>query len=194
MNTKRFLIIRHAKTKSSAERRYAGDPAEALCDIGAYEAISLRESGALPHVSSVLCGPAERCRQTAGILFPDIQYDVCNLTETDFGIFKGKNADELKGDMDYEKWLETDCMGDIPGGDSVEDFKRRCRETFLDIAASSGDGVTALIIHGGNIMSILEGLAEPKRDFYSYYIKNCGFYLCRFENNALIIEREGGPL
>jgi alpha-ribazole phosphatase len=133
----------------------------------------------------LLCGPALRCRQTAEILFPGVPYEICQLTEIDFGIFKGKNAEELLGDGDYERWLETDCMGDIPGGDSVSGYKKYCCDTFKSIAESLGDGTTALVIHGGNIMSIMEGLALPKKDFYAYHIPNCGYVCCRYEDGAL---------
>jgi alpha-ribazole phosphatase len=52
--------------------------------------------------------------------------------------------------------------------------------------------VSALVIHGGNIMAILEKYALPQRDFYAYHIPNGGFILCRYENGALYIERKGG--
>lgn len=110
------------------------------------------------------------------------------MREIDFGIFKGKNSDELIGDKEYGIWLETGCMGDIPGGDSVLGFKDGCCEIFQNIAEKSQAGITALIIHGGNIMAILERFALPKKDFYSYHIPNCGYFLCRWENGGLIIE------
>jgi len=68
---------------------------------------------------------------------------ICPMGEIDFGLFKGKNADDLLGDEDYEAWLETGCMGDIPGGDSVSLFKERCFDAFGHIADKSGSGAMA---------------------------------------------------
>ena len=181
-------FIRHGKTLSNAERRYIDDPEEPLSDEGRQAARALRESGALPPADALMSGPALRCCQTAELLFPGKPYAICPLGEIDFGIFKGKNADELLGDKDYEAWLETGCMGDIPGGDSVTAFKERTCATFLRIAELNDTRTIAFVIHGGNIMAILERFALPKRDFYDYHVPNCGFILCRWDNGALTVE------
>ncbi len=190
MAVKKFLFIRHGRTRSNAERRYIGDPGEPLCPEGIRAAEALAASGKLPPVDALLCGPALRCRQTAELLFPQKPYAVCPLREIDFGVFKGKNADDLFGDQDYGRWLATGCMGDIPGGDSVAAYIASCRDAFLRIAGESGAETTALVIHGGNIMAILSELAEPKRDFFDSHIANCGWILCGYENGALTVECE----
>ncbi|MDR1688971.1 MAG: histidine phosphatase family protein [Clostridiales bacterium] len=187
MAVKHFLFIRHGKTRGNIQRRYIGNIEEPLCGEGIQELKLLASKNILPPVSTLFCGPALRCRQTAEILFPNTNYTLCPLKEIDFGIFKNKNAQELTGCEAYEKWLETNCMGDIPGGESVSDFKRHCCETFAIIASSGGDGTTALVIHGGNIMAILEKYCVPKQDFYAYHIPDGGFLLCRYENGSLQI-------
>jgi alpha-ribazole phosphatase len=186
---KNFLLIRHGKTQSNLERRYIGDPEEPLCEEGRREAEALAGSGVLPKITRLISGPALRCRQTAEIIFPGVPYSLCPMSEIDFGVFKNKNADDLLGDATYEAWLETNCMGDIPGGDSVNEFKERCCAEFLHIANNASlDSMTALIIHGGNIMAIMERFASPKKDFYEYHIANCGLILCRFKNGTLRVE------
>ena len=185
----RFLLIRHGKTQGNLERRYIGNPEEPLCYEGLLGVETLARSGVLPPVDTLMSGAARRCRQTAELLFPGVPYALCSMGEIDFGDFKGKNADDLLGDKDYEAWLETNCMGDIPGGDGVAAFKGRCCDAFLRIAEESKAGTTALVIHGGNIMAILERFAVPKRDFYDYHVPNCGFFLCRWKNGALAVER-----
>ena len=183
-----FLLIRHGKTAGNAERRYIGDPEEPLCGEGLRSVQALAQSGVLPPVEAVFSGTALRCRQTAEILFPGARVMDCALSEIDFGLFKGKTADELKDDDEYAAWLETGCMGDIPGGESVSAFKDYCCEIFQDIAAESPNGTTAMVVHGGNIMAILERFARPKKDFYDYHVPNLGRFLCRLEKNGLIIE------
>ena len=193
MTVKYFLFIRHGKTQSNVEQRYAGDPREPLCAAGRHEVKALAQSGVLPSVAALMSSPALRCRQTAELLFPHIPYSICQLAETDFGIFKGKNAGELANSKEYGQWLDTGCTGSIPGGDDVEAFKKRCCEIFAQIAQKSCAGVTALVIHGGNIMAILERYVWPKEDFYTYQIPTCGFFLCQWENSILKIKQKGGP-
>ena len=213
-----FLLIRHGKTQGNLERRYIGEPEEPLTEEGIRDIEVLVRNGELPPVERLYAGPALRCRQTMALLFPGRTYNLCSLYEINFGAFKGKNADDLRGDKAYEMWLETGCMGDIPGGDSVKAFKDYCCETFERLAEipagrtqadekilmdrTDGDETqvretnkvetTAFVIHGGNIMAILERFAFPKRDFYDYYLPNCGFFLCRLENGMLTIVRKGG--
>ncbi len=193
MDMKGFLLIRHAITRSSLERRYADDPDEPLIKEGIRAAAALAVSGCLPHADAIFSAPARRCRETAELLFPGAGIASCSFRETDFGVFGGKNAAELLYDKDYEAWLETGCMGDIPGGDSVLAFKKLCCDAFSDLAESCLKGTTALVLHGGNIMSILERFALPKQSFYDYYTPNCGFYLCRYEGGYLHITLKGGP-
>jgi len=185
-----FLLIRHGKTQGNIERRYIGDPEEPLCCEGRQGVLALRESCGLPPIQMLMSGPAMRCRQTAELLFPGKPYTICPMGEVDFGSFKGKNAEELSGDRNYEVWLSTNCMGDIPGGDSVSTFKERCCDTFQHIAETCGSGTTALVIHGGNIMAVLERFALPRREFYDYYVPNCGFFLCQWENGALSVVKK----
>ena len=186
MAARRFFFVRHGKTQSNLEHRYIGGMDEPLCAEGVREARALAMSGLLPPaVDSLVSGGALRCRQTAGILFPGFSPAICPMAEIDFGVFKGKNAADLLGDRGYEQWLETGCMGDIPGGDSVSAFKERCREAFRQIAEEGDAETTALVIHGGNIMAILEHYAAPKRSFFEYSIANCGCILCLYESGAL---------
>ena len=191
MAVKKFLLIRHGKTQGNLERRYIGNPDEPLCPEGLRGVADLARSGKLPPVNVLMSGQALRCRQTAELLFPKLPYALCPMSEIDFGVFKGKNAGEMLGDRDYEAWLETNCMGDIPGGDSVSGFKKRCNNIFQRIAESSVDGTMALVIHGGNIMAVLEQFVLPKQDFYAYHVPNCGFFLCCWEGGMLTVERKG---
>ena len=187
-----FIFIRHGKTQSNLEHRYIGDTDEPLCPEGVREAQALARGGSLPPtVGLLVSGAALRCRQTVEILFPGIKPAICPMAEIDFGIFKDKNAEELLGDREYERWLETGCMGDIPGGDSVSEFNARSREAFRQIAEPYGVETTALVIHGGNIMAIMEHFAVPKQGFFDYKIPNCGYILCRYQSGALYIKRKG---
>jgi len=190
MAVKKFLFIRHGKTLGNLEKRYIGNPDEPLCPEGIRETLALRDNRTLPPADALVSGAALRCRQTAELLFPGMNYTVSALSEIDFGIFKGKNADDLLGNKDYEQWLDTLCMGDIPGGDGVSEFKDRCCEIFMRMTTAGGEGTTALVIHRGNIMAILERYARPRQDFYSYHLPNCGFFLCRYENGELIVEEK----
>ena len=46
----------------------------------------------------------------------------------------------------------------------------------------------AFVIHGGVIMAVLAARAVPKRNFYDYYLKNCGTLRGVFEGGAVYLE------
>ena len=187
-----YLLIRHGKTQGNLERRYISHSDEPICDIGRKETELLAEKNSFHSITRVYSSPALRCLQTAEILFPDTKPVICSgMKEIDFGIFTNRTADEMENCKAYREWVDTGCMGDIPGGDCVQEYKDRCCGLFEEISEEDFDGVIALVIHGGNIMSILERFAKPKKDFYSYHIPNSGFVLCNFENDGLHILQKG---
>lgn len=191
MAIKRFLFIRHGKTQSNLERRYTGDLSEPLCDMGIEETKRLRDYSIISEVDWVISGKARRCRQTADILFPNKMAKIVDLVEIDFGIFKGKSADDLKDSKEYQDWVDSYCMADIPQGDSVIEFKEKSCRIFLDILENSKVGTTALVIHGGNIMAIMEEFSLPKKNFYDFHIGNSSYILCEYKEGKLYVLEEG---
>lgn len=135
----------------------------------------------------LIVSPMNRCVETASVLFPGVpQIPVADLREMDFGIFEGKSADELKNSRTYTDWVMRGCTGDIPGGENVESFKRRCCQAFFDLEERIPDDSTACyVIHGGAIMAIMERFGRPKKEFYEYHIGNCKMISCRYEGGFL---------
>lgn len=189
---KTILLIRHGITAGNMEKRYIGRTDEPLCKAGEMQARALA-----PHLRRcdiVFSSPLLRCRQTAGILFPtQAAHILQNLMECDFGVFEGKSAAELANNPAYNEWLNTFCIGHIPGGEDVDAFKARSAEAFAHEAFSLPQNcVAAFVLHGGCIMAILERFALPKRGFYDFRIDNCQCVTCACEDEELTIT--GGPL
>ncbi len=180
-----ILFIRHGSTAGNLEKRYIGRTDEPLCDIGIQQIQALRNERF--HADTLFLSPALRTRQTAEILFPDLKgTQISDLWETDFGEFEGKTYQELSDCPVYQAWLDSNCMGKIPGGESVAEFKARCTTAFRTLAASiAADSTAAFVIHGGCIMAILETFALPKKNFYDYHISNGSFIRCSWENGVL---------
>ncbi|MDR2649840.1 MAG: phosphoglycerate mutase family protein [Clostridiales bacterium] len=181
------LFIRHGATEGNTRKRYIGRTDEPLSLLGIEQARVLTPK--LPVCDAVFSSPLLRCRQTADKLFPGYPVNILNdLRECDFGAFEGKNYSELKNDPEYIKWLSTNYESPIPGGENLTVFSARCCEAFTRAALSLPENVTAAFVtHGGCIMAILGRYAWPRREFYEYYIKNCQYLTCDFENKSLVI-------
>lgn len=182
-----ILLIRHGSTAGNLEKRYIGRTDEPLCDLGRQQIEQLKQQGL--QAQQLFVSPALRTRQTAEILFPHlVGTQVPELWETDFGQFERKTYEELSDSPDYQAWLDSGCMGKIPGGESVAQFKARCTAAFQRLAGTlPADTTAAFVIHGGCIMAILEAYALPKKDFYDYHIPNGSFIRCSCENGTLHI-------
>ncbi|MEG1560601.1 MAG: histidine phosphatase family protein [Clostridia bacterium] len=188
----KIWLIRHGETKGNSEKKYIGRTDEALNEKGIEQAKAFFP----PKINKLIISPMLRCRQTAKIIFPDVDNTVCNeLRECDFGLFEGKNADELKKVEAYRAWVDDGCIGDIPCGENVEAFKKRCYDAFQSaLIDAEADETFAFVIHGGCIMAILERY-EGKRGYYDYHIGNCEYSLCLSKKaNPISLSIVGGIL
>lgn len=219
-----LYLIRHGMTPGNVEHRYIGGRTdEPLSEEGRQQLAnrkkqmfeiqtqkkseyeeSICESS---HFLSLFVSPMLRCRQTAEVLFPDQpQTEINAWREMDFGIFEGKNYQELNGDPHYQAWIDSGGTLAFPGGESREDFVERCvegmglvMENLRQVVKSScisyrekstADGISkpspvqaAAIVHGGTIMALLSHYCGG--DYFSYQVKNGeGYHLCLYLNEG----------
>lgn len=198
-----LILIRHGKTAGNLEKRYLGTTDEGLCPQGRQALSEGMARGRYPFLtklpgSTVLWGsPMRRCRETAGLLFPHMEYHTePDLKECDFGRFEYKNYLELSGSADYQAWVDSGGTLPFPGGENPAEFRRRCCRGFEKIldrykgrgAGENGDVPTLiLVVHGGTIMSVMSAYAAEKRDYFDWQPENGGGYWCRLSERRLHI-------
>lgn len=217
-------MLRHSMTRGNLEGRYIGCRTdEPLCREG----IRLLKSRTYPAVDRIYASPMKRCVETAQVIwdcmgnrFADRTENQGNpaahkisitlvpkLRECDFGYFENKNYEELNGDPLYQAWIDSNGTLPFPGGESMEEFKRRCQAGFSEVVreiaeleaetargTGKGKGTTktdsalrvALVVHGGTIMAVLNHFGFPKKDYFDYQVKNgCGYVLTPAEGTEL---------
>lgn len=190
MARKEVIFIRHGKTPGNAEKRYIGRRTdEELSEEGIKEIKEINDS--LSSISELIPGrvdrvcssPMKRAVQTAELLFDNQKLQVIDkLMEIDFGVFEGKNYNELNGDETYQKWIDSNGTMDIPDGESREDFINRSFEGFCEaLGERSRDEKIVIVCHGGNIMSILSRLTGD--DYYDFMTETLGGYVLELETN-----------
>ncbi len=168
-----IYLIRHGRTAGNLEKRYIGRTDEPLCGAGIAE-LKARQ---YPACDKVIASPMLRCVQTAGIIYPGMgQVIYEELRECDFGDFEGRNHAEMNGEPAYQAWIDKGGMAPFPGGEDSTDFRRRSTEGFLKAVRENNASTLAFVVHGGTIMSVLERLAVPHKEFYEYMTDNgCGW-------------------
>lgn len=179
----KIILRRHSITLDNLQKRYSGlksDPP--LAPIGAE--LAARQPDA--RVKKVYTSHLQRTQQTAALLYPRAeQIAVPDLAEMDFGIFEGKNWQELQGDAAYQIWLDSHCQAPCPGGESREEFSARILAAFLQVlqpfqGAGGREEALYFVLHGGTIMALCAALAYPRQEFFHWHIKPCGGYQGRF--------------
>jgi len=193
MNSNIYLI-RHAKTKGNYLKQYIGVTDEPLCEKGIEELGEKKISGCYPRVDYVYTSPMRRCCMTRKILYKDIPFEVVpEFTEYNFGDFEGKTYDDLKDRAEYRAWIDSGGIERIPGGEDFFVFKQCCCLGFENIVTkviANRLEDTAIILHGGIIMAILEKYSENKSDFYSWQIKNCEGYKLNIDNDLWVSNKK----
>ena len=181
----KIVFIRHGLTAGNLEKRYIGRTDEALCPEG----IEQLRNADIPPCEVLVCSPMKRCLQSAQILFP--QQDIItdeDLRECDFGDFEGKSYTELTGNAAYQEWIDSGGSLPFPGGESPQDFRKRCICAFDTIVRKYKEkSSVAFVVHGGTIMAVLERYAFPHRDYFDWHCSNGTGYVCQWNGSELEI-------
>lgn len=186
-NQVEIVLIRHGKTEGNKEKRYIGRTDQPLSEEGI---AGIKENlGRYPSVEKVYASPMKRTRQTAELIYPGQASELVDgLREMDMGVFEGKNHAELKNRLSYILWVATRGKISIPGGESMKDFGKRTMDAFTQVLGDmQAEGIkrSAVVAHGGTIMSIVSQLADD--DYYKYMVNNgAGFRLTLDDDGKLL--------
>lgn len=166
----KIYMIRHGATKGNILHRYVGSTDEELLPESR-EQLTGRK---MPSVDRVYVSPLLRCRQTAYILYPGQKQTIVEgFSECDFGDFEYLGYEQLNGNSDYQRFIETEGQVGFPGGEDRASFQRRCEAAFLPVLEAIPENMTiALVVHGGTIMALLDALADSSKTYYDWQVGN----------------------
>lgn len=181
--------LRHGKTKSNEEHRYLGKTDEGLTEAET-ERLQAKKVPEAWQTFPLFSSPMKRCRQTAELLFQKEPLLIPEWVEMDFGLFEGKNYQDLKEDAYYQRWIDSDGTLPFPQGESREAFLQRSRkglERMLFLLDKDGMPDKAVaVVHGGTIMAVLSELTG--REYFSFQVPNGGGYRTRIRRKQNTIE------
>lgn len=198
----KLTLIRHGATKSNLEHRYLSKIDESLSEEGKRYLQKKKEEGiySMPVMyGQLFISPMLRCRQTAEILFPGIPYQyILEWKEINFGIFEGKNYEELSKNFAYQAWIDSGGELPFPEGESRESFKKRVLQGFdkmlsclrkSEICSSKREIIA--VVHGGTIMALCSSFLGG--EYFDYQVKCGEGYECYFrysDKNIKLLEMQ----
>ena len=177
------VLLRHGATAGNAAHRYVGKRTDE--PLSAAGRAQCKAAGAAHDVERVFSSPMLRARQTAQICFPRARIEaVPGLEEFDFGDFEGRTADEMAGDAAYRAWVDGNCEGACPNGESRAAYLARSNaalEQVLRTAHAQGEARVVVVAHGGTIMAAMSAFATPEeqRGYFAWQVGNAQGYTAR---------------
>lgn len=184
MKTYTVHLIRHAITKENTEGKYIGQTDVEPTKEGLAQIKNLMdENEGYPYADVVISSPLKRCTETAKLIYPEKEPVIMqDLIEYDFGDFEGMTADELKDLDTFKAWISGAHPEEpVPFGESQKEFNDRICKCFIRIIEGiikSGTRSTAIITHGGVIMSLMAAFAIPEAPMHEWLTPNgCGYTL-----------------
>lgn len=198
----KIMLIRHFKTPGNLERRYVGRTDESLLEGEELGRMAEEKRACLrtkEKPDCVIVSPMRRCIQTAELIFPGAEQVLCaKMRECDFGLFEGKNYEELKELPVYQEWLDSRGTLPFPAGEAHEAFRARCEEGFENMLAElteNGCRTAAMVVHGGTIMAVLSRFGPRGSEFYDWQVENgCGFLVSLDEKAWGMGQKEFGEI
>lgn len=184
----KLIFIRHLPTPGNEKRQYIGRTDEEVSPRALEEFYRNREiirkgrkagdldPGSFYPAQYIIASPLKRCVQTGELIYPGQEiYTDPRLRECDFGEYEQKTYEELKNELAYIRWMESGGKIPFPGGEDPDAFRIRCVqgvEKWIDRLVGEGVGSAAFVVHGGTIMAALSHMADERREFYHWQVKN----------------------
>ena len=180
MKTYKIHFIRHGLTESNVLGKYIGHTDEPLSQDGAAQIQQMCDDYIYPTVDAVFSSPLSRCTETAKIIYPNnIPIELEGLKECNFGEFENKTAEELENHPAFSKWLEGASNIKPPFGESNEEFAYRicsCFEKIVEGIMKTGTRSTAIVTHGGVIMTLMAVYGLPQAKHFEWATEcGCGY-------------------
>ena len=170
METTVFLI-RHGVTAWHAEGRVLGQRDIPLSDAGIAQAEEAAAAVRGVKMSEVLSSPLQRAIQTAEIIGQAAGIEVARdprLIDFQLGKWTGMTYDDVAKNEEYQRFVQQPDAERIPGGESLDDIRRRAVSAVEQALADNATGdALAIVTHAGIIrVLITHYMGSPPANYH----------------------------
>ncbi|MFA9558470.1 histidine phosphatase family protein [Evansella sp. AB-rgal1] len=127
-----LLLIRHGITEWNVQKRYLGHTDIGLVERELPKLDPLKIELQKQSYNTIFTSDLRRCKQTLNYLSLRTQFNEdARLREMSFGDWEGKTYEDLKNNLEYQRWLNDWEQYSTPNGESWSEFTSRL-DSFLD--------------------------------------------------------------
>ena len=182
----RIYLVRHGETEFNRLGIFRGRYEVELNERGRKQAAEIAGALAAEGIQALYAGPLKRTRETAGIIARRLGLE-CAVDEGFnnilLGEWQGVPKDTIKRDYPeaWQQWQTAPEHLLVPGGETVEDLKRRAyariTEIVGEIAAGPASTPTIAIVTHRSVMKVLASafLGVPAPYFWKFYVDNAAY-------------------
>lgn len=180
-------MMRHGESNDNVDRVYGSDETS-LSKRGVEQIKIAKESLEKFTYARVYYSPLVRTSQTLEHLelegTPDIR-----IRELNFGIFAGKNHEEILRDFpkEFKMWNDDIYRYKIPEGESLIENYQRVEDFLQDIIEKDED--VLLVTHAGVIRLILSWVFDNPQYFFKFKVTNGSINIVTIEDNYKYIKK-----
>jgi broad specificity phosphatase PhoE len=176
----RLILVRHGETEWNRVERFRGHVDVPLNTTGlAHAEVTARRIHSVSPVTAVYCSPLSRAAKTAHAIATPFQLRATplqDLIDIDYGEWQGKSPEEVGSlwpDLP-SAWHERPHTVHIPGGESLDDIRGRCRRALRQVAERHQGGCVLVVAHTViNRVILLEVLGLGNDRFWRLRQDNC---------------------
>ena len=148
-----LILVRHGETEFNRTDRFRGRIDVPLNEAGLWQAEMA--AGAIReryHVSAVYSSPLSRAMKTAEPIAREaglVARSLPGLLEFSYGDWDGKSYEEVAKEYPekYHLYLTEPRRAEIPGGENLDDFRRRVAAAVEQAVSSHPDETIVLVAH-----------------------------------------------
>jgi len=189
-----LILVRHGETEWNRGEIFRGRADIDLNKIGKRQAELLGEYLRTLDLEAVYSSPLKRAVKTAkaiaGVHRLDIEF-APDLIDIDYGEWQGLHLSEVKKKYSelYIKWVNSPDEVMMPGGESLEDVRKRASRVIEEVVDRHAGTVVVVAHRVVNKVLICALLGLDNSHFWNIRQDTCGITVFKWENGRFVLTR-----
>jgi len=189
-----IILARHGETAWNVEEVFRGRIDVELNQTGLKQAELLAEYLSGQKIEAVYSSPLQRALKTAEAVARrhNLRVEIVSgLTDCDFGRWQGLHLGEVKDKYSqlYQQWAESPQSVKIPGGESLDEVRKRAIAVVNEIVSRHGERVVLVSHRVVNKVLICALLGLDNSHFWNIKQDVCGTTFFSHEDGRFVLTR-----